>query len=180
MNIPNTLTAIRFLLIPIFIKTFYSPVQGNLIYSGLVYMAAGITDFFDGYIARRYNMVTTWGKLMDPLADKLMLITALLCLTHTRSLPAAIVIVVIAKEILIIIGAMLLYKKGRVAMGSHWCSRCATFVFFIGIIMNLLNFGISKYILITAVILAVISLVKYYIDYKNINKKKCDNPVSSQ
>ena len=146
MNIPNTLTTIRILLIPIFIKTFYSPVQGNLIYSGLVYTVAGVTDFLDGYIARRYNMVTTWGKLMDPLADKLMLITVLMCLTHRRALPNVIIITVITKEILTILGALFLYKKEKIAMGSHWCSRFATFAFFIGIIMNLLNFSISIYI----------------------------------
>ena len=98
-------------------------------------------------------------------------------MTHRRALPAVLMITVIIHEILPISGALFLYKKEKIAMGSNWYSRCATFAFFVGVIMNLLNLSISIYILTAAVILAVISLIKYFIDYRNADKKKCNSPV---
>ena len=74
MNIPNLLTGIRFLLIPVFFLVFYSDMPNNITAATFVFILAGITDILDGYIARRYNMVTRWGIVFDPLADKLMLL----------------------------------------------------------------------------------------------------------
>lgn len=76
MNIPNFLTLVRFLLIPLFVYTFFYVPEGNT-YAAVIFILSGITDILDGYIARHYNQVTKIGTLLDPLADKLMILTVL-------------------------------------------------------------------------------------------------------
>lgn len=113
MNLPNLLTISRFLLIPAFLLVvFYRPASSlGLLWGMFIFVLAGITDLLDGYIARRYKMITNWGKLMDPLADKSMLMTVLVSLWILELIPLFVVVVVIVKEVLLILGAAFLYKS---------------------------------------------------------------------
>ena len=84
MNIPNLLTIIRFILIPLFVYFYFSNEQFSLEIAAIVFILSGITDTLDGYIARRFNQVTRLGTVLDPLADKLMLITVLASVTMSK------------------------------------------------------------------------------------------------
>ena len=108
MNIPNILTAIRFFLIPVFCIVYFSSINNQFMISIIIFLISGITDVLDGYIARKYDMVTKWGTLLDPLADKLMLLTVLFCLSRTHVIPIWIFILILAKEGLMILGGLLL------------------------------------------------------------------------
>lgn len=132
MNIPNILTLIRFLLVPVF---GYLSFKGYYLMAVLVFIVAGITDVLDGYIARKYNMTTDFGKFADPLADKLMQVTALAFLTRVGLIPMVILIVIIAKDIFIGLGSLLLYKKKNYVASANWYGKLATVIFYFAVIM---------------------------------------------
>ncbi|MDR0424274.1 MAG: CDP-diacylglycerol--glycerol-3-phosphate 3-phosphatidyltransferase [Clostridiales Family XIII bacterium] len=94
-NLPNQLTMLRIALVPVFIVVLMS---GHYYSSAAIFAAASITDALDGYIARKYDLISNFGKLMDPLADKLLVVSALVCLVELGDIPAWIVIVILARE----------------------------------------------------------------------------------
>lgn len=172
MNIPNILTLLRFLLIPVFIYVFYSGAENSIILAFYVFLLAGITDVLDGYIARKYNVITKWGQAMDPLADKLMQITVLACLTHRQYIPLWVILVIGAKETLLIFGSMVLYYCGnKLVIPSNNFGKTAT-VFFYGAIFAVV-FQMPYHIIwiVAAVALTLIALIKYIIGFKKIQDK---------
>jgi cardiolipin synthase len=113
LNVPNALTMLRMLMIPLYIVLF---LNGRKYWALSVFLLAGATDIADGMIARKYNLITDFGKLMDPLADKLMATTALLSMTiGTEQIPAVVpwpvVIVILSKELLMVLGGLCMLKR---------------------------------------------------------------------
>ena len=108
-HIPNTLTIIRFFLIPFIVLHIFT---GNYILAFVLFTLSGITDIADGLIARKFNLITNFGKLMDPLADKLTQISTIASLTIIHIIPIWILVVVLLKELIMIAGASFLYGKG--------------------------------------------------------------------
>jgi len=164
MNLPNMLTLARFALIPVFIYVvFWFPRAASGLVAGMViFVFAGLTDLLDGYIARRCNMVTTWGKLMDPLADKLMLITVLISLAIKQLIPPFIVIAVIVKELLIIAGALFLYKSRKVVVQANYFGKAASTAFFLAVVAVIFEIPYAEIILLTALLATIIALVQYF------------------
>ena len=132
--VPNILTIIRFLLIPIII-TLIS--QDKYIDAIIVFSISGITDILDGTIARKFNLISDFGKLMDPLADKLTQLSMLAMLTFKNIIPIWIVIVVFIKEFCMICGASFLYGK-ELVVSSKWYGKAATTLFYIAIVVSLI------------------------------------------
>ncbi|HHW32293.1 MAG TPA: CDP-diacylglycerol--glycerol-3-phosphate 3-phosphatidyltransferase [Clostridiaceae bacterium] len=166
MNVPNILTAIRLLLIPSFAYFLYIESYKIAI---LLFALSGLTDILDGYIARRFNLVTSWGKLADPLADKLMQIAALIILTIQGYIPLFILITVILKEIMMGIGSIILLKKKKYVVSANWYGKLATFVFFIAIIMIMLDMPYSNYLIIAAFAFTIFAFINYVISYFKIS-----------
>ena len=133
-HIPNTLTVIRFLLIPVIIFYIFT---GNFILAFVFFTISGFTDVADGFIARKFNLVSNFGKLMDPLADKLTTISTLASLVFTHIIPIWILLIVLLKEFIMICGASFLYGKD-VVVYSKWYGKLATVLFFISIVVSLL------------------------------------------
>lgn len=131
--IPNILTIIRFLLIPIIVTLISS---GKYVDAIIVFSISGITDILDGTIARRFNLISDFGKLMDPLADKLTQLSMLLMLTVKKIIPLWIVIVVFIKEFCMICGASFLYGK-ELVVSSKWYGKVATTLFYLAIVVSL-------------------------------------------
>ena len=126
MNLPNLLTILRMCMIPIFVSLYYSGMQPAAL---IVYLLAGATDILDGYLARKWNQITSFGKLMDPLADKLMTLTMIFCLVDTKYLPMWVLVVLVAKEILMVLGGAVLLKgvKGqKIVVMANWAGKAAT------------------------------------------------------
>ena len=117
--VPNILTIIRFFLIPVIISYL---LQGNYILSFVFLTVSGLTDVLDGFIARKFNFITNFGKLIDPLADKATQISVLTVLTIQNIIPSWILIVVIVKEFVMIAGASFLYGKDFV-VSSKWYGK---------------------------------------------------------
>lgn len=127
MVIPNILTTVRLLLIPFF--TYYVLVAENFTVAAIIFILSGVTDIVDGIIARKFNMVTNFGKVYDPFVDKLMQITAVVCLALSGIIPFVILAIVIFKEVsMIIIGGILYLKK--IVVYSHWYGKAATVIFY--------------------------------------------------
>ncbi|NLD48959.1 MAG: CDP-alcohol phosphatidyltransferase family protein [Clostridiaceae bacterium] len=134
MNIPNILTALRLFLVPVF--GYYLFGQQYYV-AAVLFVIGGITDILDGVIARKFNMITAWGKLADPLADKLMQLTALTILTIQELIPLPVLIIVVAKETFMITGSVLLYKKVNFVVQANWYGKLATVIFFTAIVMTM-------------------------------------------
>jgi CDP-diacylglycerol--glycerol-3-phosphate 3-phosphatidyltransferase len=100
-NLANNLTLIRILTIPVFVLLLYFPSRIACLLAAIIFIAATVTDFFDGLLARRYNLESNMGKLLDPLADKLLVVSALIMLTSLQWLPGWIVILIIARELVV-------------------------------------------------------------------------------
>jgi len=165
VNTPNILTAIRFVLIPIFGYYLYTK-QYSVAVS--LFLLSGLTDVLDGYIARKFNMVTSWGKLADPIADKLIQITTLVLLTIQRRIPSEILIIVIAKEAFMAMGSLLLYKNKNVVVSASWYGKLATVVFYFAIIMIIFNAPYSNVFIIIAVLSTLFAFCMYTMQYKRI------------
>lgn len=131
VNIPNILTAIRLLIIPVF---GYYLFKEQYVVSVILFLLGGLTDVLDGYIARRFNMVTSWGKLADPVADKLLQLTALVLLTIQKEIPFVILAIVALKEAFMAAGSVFLYKKQKFVVSANWYGKLATVVFYLAVI----------------------------------------------
>lgn len=133
-HIPNTLTVIRILFIPLIVFYIFT---GNHILAFVFFTISGITDIVDGFIARKFNLVSNFGKLMDPLADKLTQIATLASLVFKNIIPVWILLVVFLKEFIMICGASFLYGKD-VVVYSKWYGKLATVLLYIAIVISLL------------------------------------------
>ncbi len=178
MNIPNILTSIRFLLIPLFVLTFFSPTENYLLISSYIFIFAGITDVLDGYIARKYELITKWGQAMDPLADKMMQITVLICLTIRGILPLWVIIVVGLKESCLVVGGIFLYfKKEKVVIPANKYGKIATIVFYAAILSVIFNLSFGKPLVYLAIIITIYAFIQYaLIALKTLRKHNLKNP----
>ena len=161
--VPNILTVIRFIFIP---SIIVSLIYDNYVLALILFTLSSLTDVLDGKIARKYNAISDFGKLMDPLADKLTQLSILLTLAVKNVIPFWIVVILVVKETVMIAGASFLYGKSLV-VSSKWYGKLTTVLIYIAVvssclikIFNLPEFDIYIYVL--AIIFAIFSLVKYF------------------
>ena len=192
-HIPNILTIFRFILIPVILFYIFA---GNYLLAFIFFTISGITDVLDGFIARKFHLVSNFGKLMDPLADKLTQVSVLTSLVVVEIIPVWILIIVVIKELVMVIGASFLYGKD-VVVYSKWYGKLATVLFFIAIIISLINrqfnfTGILTnldlglyYIALVATIFSLIMYVKClyqngFIDKSDLQKEKQEVVIKSK
>lgn len=176
MNLPNKLTVLRVILVPVFVALMLcSPWlgMGGRIGALAVFVIASLTDMLDGKIARKYNLVTDFGKFMDPLADKLLVVSALVCFIELDRIPAWIVIIIIAREF-IISGFRLVAAEAGIVIAASWWGKWKTAVTMITIILMIPNFpGTAVYIIeqvliYVSLILTVVSLIDYLVKNRQV------------
>ena len=171
MNLPNKLTILRVFMIPFFILFMMTNIGGkahNEI-AGVIFILASITDTLDGHIARKYNLITVFGKFMDPLADKLLVCSALICLVDLHRIPSWIVIIIVAREFIISGFRLVAAQKGTVIAASYW-GKIKTVVQMVMVILMVFDLGgvfatIETVLMWLALALTIVSLVDYL--YKN-------------
>lgn len=179
MNLPNKLTLFRVILIPFFVFFLLAPYftgYGNYI-AVAVFIVASITDFLDGHIARKRNLVTNFGKFMDPLADKLLVCSALICLIELDRLPAWIVIIIIAREFIISGFRLIASDNGVVIAASYWGKFKTTFQMLMVIVLILdiphpVFYWLGVILTYISLALTVISLIDYIVKNKNVLQDK--------
>lgn len=177
MNLPNKLTILRVIMIPFFVFfLLFRPEDFTFrVIAEVIFCAASLTDMLDGKIARKYNLITNFGKFMDPLADKLLVCSALVCLTDLKQLPAWVTIVIISREFIISGFRLIAATDGVVIAASMW-GKAKTVSQMAMIILLILNLPyrpiqILGWILIyAATALTVISLVDYIAKNKDVLK----------
>lgn len=134
--IPNYLTILRLIIVPIIFSLILFE---HYLLAFIFFVIANLTDILDGRIARKYNLITDWGKLMDPLADKITQIATISALIIKGIIPFWILVVLATKELIMITVAFVLYKKQIVTVHSKWYGKAATILFFIAIVFSLLS-----------------------------------------
>ncbi|MCL1792383.1 MAG: CDP-alcohol phosphatidyltransferase family protein [Oscillospiraceae bacterium] len=175
--IPNMLSAIRLLLVPVFVCLFFVYYEEHIYLPLLVFAFAGMTDIVDGYLARRNNWVTNLGKFLDPLADKLLQCSVLVCFTVKKIVPWWLAGMFMLKELFMICGALIVLKKIKVTVKSHWYGKFTTGVFYaIAFLVFMFKiFGIdingtaALALFVSALVLAFFSMVMYILDTLRIN-----------
>lgn len=174
MNIANKITLIRILLVPIFVLFMLTDfTEYNGIIAFIVFVIATITDKIDGTIARKYNLVTDFGKFLDPIADKLLVCSALICLTADGTIPAWITIVIIGREFIISAFRLVCADTGKTVAATWWgkSKTIAQMVTIIVLLLNIPQLAILETILIyISLVLTVVSLLDYF--RKNIDVLK--------
>ena len=170
MNLPNKLTVLRVIMVPFFVFFMLTDVGGaaNKWIALALFIVASLTDMLDGKIARKYNLVTNFGKFMDPLADKLLVSSALICMVEMGTLPAWIVIIIISREF-IITGFRLIAAEGGLVIAASWWGKIKTVTQMAMIILLLL--GVEGVIAGIFIVLATVFTVVSGVDYiaKNIS-----------
>ena len=175
MNLPNKLTVLRVIMVPFFVFFMLTDVGGeaNKWIALAIFVVASLTDMLDGKIARKYNLVTNFGKFMDPLADKLLVCSAMICLIPSGKLNTAIVIVIIAREFIISGFRLVASDSGIVIAASYWGKFKTNFQMFM-IIMLIIDLGtstavmIENILIVIATALTIISLVDYLVKNKQV------------
>lgn len=174
MNLPNKLTVLRVILVPFFVFFMLTDVGGaanKWIALGL-FIIASLTDMLDGKIARKYNLITNFGKFMDPLADKLLVCSAMICLIPSGRLNTAIVIVIIAREFIISGFRLVASDSGIVIAASYW-GKFKTVFQMVMIIVLIADLGgvfdlIGQILVWIALALTVISLIDYVVKNRQV------------
>lgn len=176
MNLPNKLTIFRVILIPFFVFFMLSPaIPFHNLIAVVIFCIASFTDFLDGYLARRDGLITNFGKFMDPLADKLLVSAALICLVETRQLPAWAVIIIISREFIISGFRLIASDNGVVIAASYW-GKFKTVSQMLMVIVLMLNISntifqmIGNLLIWVSVILTVVSLIDYIVKNKDVLK----------
>ena len=184
-HIPNILTILRFIFIPIILYFIFT---GNYVLGIVFFTISGVTDVLDGFIARKFNLISNFGKLMDPLADKLTQISVLASFVAVDIIPFWILVIVILKELIMVVGASFLYGKD-VVVYSKWYGKLATVLFYLAIVISLItkqlnltgfwsNFDLVIYcIALTCTIFSLIMYVKclYQGGFIDKNDLKAEN-----
>ena len=174
MNTPNKLTIARVIMIPFFVAFLMYDIAGD---AGkwialVIFIAASITDTLDGYIARKYHLVTNFGKFMDPLADKLLVCSAMICMIELNRLPAWFVIIIIGREF-IISGFRLIAAENGIVIAANYWGKFKTVSQMIMIILLILHFGgifviLEQIFIWLSLALTIISLVTYIWQNKSV------------
>ena len=174
MNTPNKLTVARMILVPflvVFLLTGWGG-EANRWICLAIFVAASVTDWFDGHLARKYNLITNFGKFMDPLADKLLVCSAMICLIETGQLAAWIVIVIISREF-IISGFRLIAAENGIVIAANYWGKFKTVSQMIMIILLMLDFGgiftvLTQIFIWLSVALTIISLLTYIMQNRKV------------
>lgn len=177
MNLPNKLTVLRILLIPFFLLFLMTDLAGD--YSKWIalgfFIIASLTDFFDGFLARKYQLITNFGKFMDPLADKLLVCSAMICFVELGRMPSWIVVVIIAREFIISGFRLVAAEQGRV-IAAGWWGKVKTFVTMIMEIVMIINMEelqlVADILMYASLALTIISLIDYLVRNGDVLNEK--------
>lgn len=189
MNTPNKLTILRVLLVPVFlIFLMVEQIPYNYVYALVFFIAASLTDLFDGYLARKNNQVTTFGKFLDPLADKVLVLAAMICFIELGLASAVAVIIIVAREFMVTSIRLVASSTGGKVIAASMIGKVKTVIQMVAIITTLVMISIDQFISLTqyinfalvanilmwvAAVITVISGLEYLIQNKSaINTTK--------
>lgn len=174
MNIANKLTLLRIVMIPFFI---FLLLEGFSFWAFVIFSLAALTDFFDGYLARKYNLITNFGKFMDPLADKLLVTSALICFVELGQLNSWVVIIILSREFIVSIFRAIAAAEGIVIAASWWGKAKTISQMFMVIVLllnnypfSIVNLPVDQILIVLATLLTIVSGYDYIVKNKQVLK----------
>lgn len=172
MNTANKLTMLRVILIPVFLVLLYLPIPFHRVFALVIFILASVTDFIDGYVARHYHQITDFGKFMDPLADKLLVMSAMAWFVEVAWMPAWAFFVVIARELAVTGLRLVAVEQGRVIAAAK-SGKVKTACTMVGIILMLIFPNATLRLVCVAVILVttIYSGIEYFVKNKDVLAK---------
>ena len=172
MNIANKLTLSRMIMVPFFLVAVYFEKDSQVLpISAIIFAVASFTDFLDGYLARKYNLITDFGKFMDPLADKVLVVAALAVLVEMNLIPAWMIVLIITREYAVSILRAIAANTGQVIAASQG-GKAKTVSQIIAVLLLLLNIKYGIYVMWIAVILTFVSGMDYLMKNKKLISQK--------
>lgn len=177
MNIPNMLSVIRLCLVPVFVLVFFSGIPSAEVWAAVVYAIATLTDFLDGFIARKFGMITNLGKVLDPLGDKMFLFAVLSCMTISDIIPLWVLLIFVVKELCMGLGGLLIHRRAKVEIPpSNYFGKTATVMFFVICVVLIVFPGIPRSAALTLICIclaaSLLALMSYIKSYVGIMKAK--------
>ncbi len=176
MNVPNLLSLLRLAMVPVFAAVFFLPDPSARSWAAGVYALAFVTDIADGWIARHFHQVTRLGRILDPLADKLMTFTVIVCITAAGIIPLWAVVVFFLKEAAMGVGALSMYHKTEDVIPSNWLGKVSTGVFFVVCAALVLFPGIPSSwatgLITLALVLTILAFVSYLLQYLSLTGRR--------
>lgn len=173
MNLPNKLTLARVIMVPFFVAVFMVDFPNHRMIAGILFIAASLTDLFDGYLARKQGLVTTFGKFADPLADKLLVCAALICFVEQELLPAWIVIIIISRDF-IISGFRLIASEQGIVIAAGMSGKIKTVCQMVMSVLLIFHFSgkiflvLEQIFIYASLIMTVESLLVYLYQNRNV------------
>lgn len=162
LNLPNIITLGRIILIPLFIMVFRSADPYRIQLSMLIFAIAGLSDILDGYLARSLGLVTNLGKVLDPLADKLMVITALVSLLMVKMMPLWLVLLIVSKELLIILGSLfIVVKQNSRVVSANFYGKMATLAVYAAVFTQAFKTPFRELMTYIAGAAAIVAFINY-------------------
>lgn len=169
--LPNIITSIRILFVPLFVYVYFMDSHNSLYYAIGVLVLSALTDILDGYLARKLNMITRIGQVLDPLVDKAVQLTVAVCLTIDNIIPRWVFGIIIAKELIMVIGGTFLFKN-KVTVSADWYGKMATVIFYIAVVVMIFTSHYTNIILNTILIAVILlstlfALAMYFWSFKD-------------
>ena len=182
--LPNLLSLIRIALVPVFIITYFTDADEIKTWALVIYVIAFITDALDGYIARKYDLISNLGKVLDPLGDKLMMTAALLCMVISGRLPVWTVAVVVAKESVMGIGGLVIHRRAKTEIpASNIFGKTATVVFVFACVVIMIFPALPDVYATSLIALAIgltfAALISYVMTYRAVMKKRSEETTNN-
>jgi cardiolipin synthase len=168
-NLPNLLTLCRFLLIPLYILVFEA---GYMRTAFLVLLVAGLTDVLDGYIARSRNLVTPLGSMLDPLADKSMMITVLLSLVYYGMISLEAAIAMFVREAGMIIGSAIFHFRGKQTVPANAMGKLTTVLYYVAIMLIIFELPLAELYLWLVIAVSFLTSIIYIFQFYKLNKRE--------
>jgi cardiolipin synthase len=174
-NVPNILSTIRIFLVPVFLLAYFCDDSSIKWWAAIVYALASLTDFLDGFIARKYQLITNLGKVLDPLGDKMMTFSVLVCITLDKVIPLWATLVFVVKELLMGLGGLIIHKKAKVEIPpSNFVGKASTVIFFIvGVTLMLFTnipHQVATIMISVAIGIMLVALGSYIITFSGVMK----------
>jgi cardiolipin synthase (CMP-forming) len=170
MNLPNTLTMIRFILIPIYYVVYFSNIPGSMYWALGIILLAGLTDIVDGYLARRNQQVTPLGVMLDPLADKLMMIAVFLSLLISGKISLWQAVAIFLRDVVMILGSLIFHFKGKKTLQANILGKLTTVLFYFALVFLMFNFIMAQEFLWIVIALSYLTIIVYTLKMKTLNK----------
>ena len=186
---PNVLSLIRLCLVPAFIVAYFSGEPYSHLIAVGIYVVATFTDFLDGYLARKYNLITNLGKVLDPLGDKMLTMAVLACITIDRVIPVWFLLIILGKELLMGVGGLVIHHYAKVEIPpSNYLGKTATVLFFAVcvtlIVLDSFHIevrrGLSAVMVGAAVLVSLAAFVSYIVGFAKIIKEKQSKEADDQ